>query len=119
MQNHKSVGPKMAQLLQLKKLQKMLHCFSALHFLYNVLICRHSSTHTPSSKNDRISSKLIYTPPFLMEVFAPLYLLTCFWHLLLAIFKMINISITELQIKIIVSVSLTDTLASDTKYRYR
>ena len=62
MQNHKSVGPKMAQLLQLKKLQKMLHCFSALHFLYNVFICRHGSTHSSFSKNDRISTTFAKSP---------------------------------------------------------
>ena len=83
----------------------MLHCFSALHFPYNVLICRHGSTHSPFSKNDRISStlaksplphppkkitKLIYTPPILDGSVCPSPFLTCFWHLLLATFKMIN-----------------------------
>ena len=85
MQNHKSVAQKMAQVLQFKTLQNMLHCFSALHFLYNVLICKHGSTHSPFSKNDWISSTLAKSPlhppkkgpnsstlpPFLMEVFAP------------------------------------------------
>ena len=71
----------------------MLHCFSALHFPYNVLICRHGSTHSPFSKNDQISSTLAKSPlppppkklpnssklpPFVMEVFAPLHFLNMF-----------------------------------------
>ena len=69
MQNYKSVAQKMAQLLQFKNLQKMLHCLSALHFPYNVLICKHGSIHSPLSKNDRISSTLAKSPLSPLAIF--------------------------------------------------